>query len=122
MFRATKPKPVLIHCTPEPKVKSPSTRDTDYVPSKVYEPESTLPRQHTRSMGSPTIKSDTEPASEVHSSPKQPLRSQKLIGINVGSPHKLLLSRKSSEFAEEPDIQKIVYPMWEKIQVSERFK
>ena len=72
VFRATKPKPVLIHQTPEPEVKSPSTKDTDYLPSKVYEPESALPRQHTRSMGSPTptIESDTEPASEVHSSPQ----------------------------------------------------
>ena len=43
VFRTTKPKPVLIHCTPEPEVKSRSTKDTDYVPSKVYEPESTLP-------------------------------------------------------------------------------
>ena len=70
VFRTTKPKPVLIHHTPEPEVKSPSTKDTDYVPSKVYEPESALPRWHTRSMGSPTIESNTEPASEVHSSPQ----------------------------------------------------
>ena len=70
VFRATKPKPVLIHHTPEPEVKSPSTKDTDYVPSKVYEPESTLPQQHTQSMGSPTIESNTEPASKVHSSPQ----------------------------------------------------
>ena len=43
VFRGTKPKPDLIHCTPEPEVKSPSTKDTDYVPSKVYKSESTLP-------------------------------------------------------------------------------
>ena len=47
VFRATKPKPVLIHHTPEPEVKSLSTKDTDYVPSKVYEPESALPQWHT---------------------------------------------------------------------------
>ena len=70
VFRVTKPKPVLIHRTPEPEVKSPSTKDTGYVPSKVYEPESALPRLDTQSMGSSTIKSDTEPASEVHSSPQ----------------------------------------------------
>ena len=63
VFRATKPKPVLIRRTPEPEVKSPSTKDTDYVPSKVYEPESALPQQHTRSMGSPTTESNTEPTS-----------------------------------------------------------
>ena len=28
VFRATKPKPVLTHHTPEPEVKSPSTKDT----------------------------------------------------------------------------------------------
>ena len=63
VFRATKPKTVLIHRTPEPEVKSPSTKDIDYVPSKVYKPESTLPQQHTRSMASPTMQSNTEPAS-----------------------------------------------------------
>ena len=106
VFRATKPKPVLIHHTPAPEVKSPSQEDTNYVHSKVYEPESALPRQHTWSMGSPTNESDTEPASEGHSSPQQPLRSQNLIGVDIRNQHKLLLSRKSSEFIEEPDIQK----------------
>ena len=65
VFRATKPKPVLIHRTPEPEVVSVNKRY--YVPSKVYGPESALPWRHARSMGSPSIESNTEPASEVHS-------------------------------------------------------
>ena len=67
VFRGTKPKPVLFHCTPQPELGSPSRKDEDYIPpttSKVYKPESTLPWWHTRSMGLPTISSDTEPASD----------------------------------------------------------
>ena len=76
VFRGTKPKPVLFHCTPKPELDSPSRKDEDYIPpatSKVYELESTLPQWHTRSMGSPTISSDTELASDsdsVHSQPQ----------------------------------------------------
>ena len=42
-------------------------------PTKVYELESILPQWYTLSMGSPTISSDTEPASDrdsVHSPPQ----------------------------------------------------
>ena len=75
MFQGTKPKPVLFHHTPQPELDSSSRKDEDYIPpapTKVYEPESTLPRQHTQSMALPTISSDTEPASDgdsVHSAP-----------------------------------------------------
>ena len=114
VFRATKPKPVLIHHTPEPEVKSPSTKDTDYVPSKVYEPESTLPQQHTQSNGSPTIESDTEPASKVHSSPQATPEKSKAHQHRCRKPTQLLLSRKSSKFTEEPDVQKYHVPYVEK--------
>ena len=73
VFRGTKPKPVLLHHTPQPELESPSRKDEDCLPpttSKVYKLESTLPWQHTWSMGLPTISSDTEPASDrdsVHS-------------------------------------------------------
>ena len=46
VFRGTKPKPVLFHCTPQPQLDSPSRKNEDYIPpttSKVYKPESTLP-------------------------------------------------------------------------------
>ena len=79
MFRGTKPKPVLYHHTPQPELDSPSRKDEDYIPpttSKVYESESTLPQQHIRSTGSPTIFSDMELASDrdsVHSQPQPTL-------------------------------------------------
>ena len=94
VLRATKPKPVLIHRTPEPEVKSPSKKDTDYVPSKVYEPESTLPWQHTQSIGSPTIKSDTEPASEVHSSPQATPEKSKACRHRRRKPTQIVIKQK----------------------------
>ena len=75
VFKGMKPKPILFHCTQQPEPDSPSRQDEDYVPpttTKVYKPESTVPQQHTPSMGSPTISSDTELASNGNSMHSQP--------------------------------------------------
>ena len=95
VFRATKPKPVLIHQHQNPKsslhqqkipTMSPArcTNQNLHSPGGTHNPWGPLPlslilNQHLRCT--------------LH--PNQPLRSQKLIGIDIGSPHKLLLSRKS---------------------------
>ena len=123
MFRATKPKPVLTHRTPEPEVKSLSTKDTDYVPSKVYEPESALPWQHTQSMGSPTIKSNTEPASEVHSLPQATPEKSKAHRHQHRKPTQIVIKQKEFRIRQGARrTKKLMYPMWEKIRVSDRFK
>ena len=62
VFRGTKPKPPH-HVPPQRELYSPSRKDEDYIPpttSNVYEQKSKLPQWHTRSMGLPTISSDTD--------------------------------------------------------------
>ena len=119
VFRAAKPKPVLIHRTPEPEVKSPSTKDTDYVPSKVYKPESALPRRHTRSMGSPTIESDTEPASEVHSSPQATPEKSKARRHRCRKPTQIVIKQKEFKICRGARCTKKSCTL---CAVSERFK
>ena len=72
-----------------------------YVPSKVYEPESALPQRHTPSMASPTIESDTEPASEVHSSPQANPEKSKAHRHRCRKPTQIVIKQKEFKICRE---------------------
>ena len=98
VFWETKERPILaFHPVPVPKNTPRSYNDEDYVPPRVYGPESPHRTPHTHSMGSPQV-SETEPALQTtppatppkphyQRKPKHFVVKQKVYKIRQGARH-----------------------------------